>query len=145
MYRHAEKKFRKRRLILGSRIVLEARIYEPRIHTLESPNFVKYIKGCLPRRRLDKDILGHPPPHSPSSRFQPSGRLSRVEMQRALLCLFIVPHGRRRARAGTVVYRSFVFIVNNRISVPSMASIGSISLSFYEYMRCFGKCKQFAA
>lgn len=137
----AEKKFWKRRLILSSRIVLEARIYELRIHTLESTNFVKYIKGCLPRRRLDKDILCYPPP-CPSpflfSLFNPRGCLAR----RNATCSFVfvvVSHGRRRA--GNVAHRSFASTVNNGIFVLAAASIGcpaaSCSVLHNMYVKSF--------
>lgn len=116
--------FRNEDLSSDSRIVLEARIYEVRIHTPESPNFVKYIKGCLCAATATQQRYSALPPHHVhpmfSSLFPTAGTISRVETQCALLRLFVAPHGRRHV--ANMVHRSFASIVNNGIVAPDAAS-----------------------
>lgn len=73
MYRAGEKFRENEDLSLARvRIVLEARIYGPRIHTLESPNFVKYIKGCLCAATATRQRYSGPSSSAPSATPSPT-------------------------------------------------------------------------
>lgn len=79
------------------RIVLEARIYGSRIHTLESPNFVKYIKGCLCA--------------TTATRQRYSGPFSAPSPAATTLVSFVpFSNHREPSRAGRNATRSFVFV-----------------------------------
>ena len=119
-----EKKFWKRRLILSSRIVLEARIYELRIHIFEKAQTLSNIlKAACRDSNSTKIFLCYPPSRSSFFLFQPPNCLA----CRNAMCsfVFVVSHGRRRAR--NVAHRSFASTVNNGIFVFATASISYLA------------------